>query len=160
MTFSTFEDNSTRVRPRTTSPQQNSQQKKNVRPPYHPYTTISLTLPPPFFFSIILTILSHYLSILLPWTDEEHARALEEQWIDALGTGSTGAGGGSPDSDSRARAVLNGIVIGFFFPLLPFFFFRGSKSAAFFDSGHAIETTESTVFSYAFLPIPPMLRSN
>jgi hypothetical protein len=48
--------------------------------------------------------------------------------------------------------VLNGIVIGFFFPLLPFFFFRGSKSAAFFDSGHAIETTESTVFSYAFTP--------
>jgi hypothetical protein len=43
--------------------------------------------------------------------------------------------------------VLNGIVIGFFFPLLPFFFFRGSKPAAFWDSGHAIETTESTVFS-------------
>jgi len=78
---------------------------------------------------------------------EEHARALEEQWIDALGTGSTGAGSGSPDSDSRARAVLNGIVIGFFFPLLPFFFFRGSKPAAFFESGHAIETAESTVFS-------------
>ncbi|KAF8500799.1 DUF2407 C-terminal domain-containing protein [Russula emetica] len=79
---------------------------------------------------------------------EEHARALEEQWIDALGSGSTGGtGSGSPESDSRARAVLNGIVVGFFFPLLPFFFFRGSKSAAFFDSGHAIETTESTVFS-------------
>jgi hypothetical protein len=46
--------------------------------------------------------------------------------------------------------VLNGIVIGFFFPLLPFFFFRGSKPAAFWDSGHAIETAESTVFSYAF----------
>jgi hypothetical protein len=49
--------------------------------------------------------------------------------------------------------VLNGIVIGFFFPLLPFFFFRGSKPAAFFESGHAIETAESTVFSYAFTPI-------
>jgi hypothetical protein len=93
------------------------------------------------------------------WTDEEHARALEEQWIDALGTGSTGAGSGSPDSDSRARAVLNGIVIGFFFPLLPFFFFRGSKPAAFFESGHAIETAESTVFSYAFIH-PPLLGSN
>jgi hypothetical protein len=46
--------------------------------------------------------------------------------------------------------VLNGIVIGFFFPLLPFFFFRGSKPAAFFESGHGIETTDSNVFSYAF----------
>jgi len=72
---------------------------------------------------------------------------LEEQWIDALGSGGAGAGSGSSESDSRARAVLNGIVIGFFFPLLPFFFFRGSKPAAFWESGHAIETTESTVFS-------------
>jgi hypothetical protein len=95
------------------------------------------------------------ISILFPWTDEEHARALEEQWIDALGSGGAGAGSGSPESDSRARAVLNGIVIGFFFPLLPFFFFRGSKPAAFFESGHAIETAESTVFSYAFLSNPP-----
>ncbi|KAH9991249.1 hypothetical protein BJV77DRAFT_1068389 [Russula vinacea] len=78
---------------------------------------------------------------------EEHARALEEQWIDALGSGSAGAGSGPSESDSRGRAVLNGIVIGFFFPLLPFFFFRGSKPAAFWDSGHAIETAESTVFS-------------
>lgn len=155
MTFSTFEDNSTRARPRTTSPQQNSQQKKNVRTPYHPYN--SLTVETPSFF-LQSSSLSYY-TLIIPWTDEEHARALEEQWIDALGTGSTGAGSGSPDSDSRARAVLNGIVIGFFFPLLPFFFFRGSKPAAFFESGHAIETAESTVFSYAFTH-PPLLRSN
>ncbi|KAI0297756.1 DUF2407 C-terminal domain-containing protein [Russula brevipes] len=77
---------------------------------------------------------------------EEHARALEEQWIDALGSGS-GASGGSGDSDSRARAVLNGIIIGFFFPLLPFFFLRAPKPAAFWDNGHALETPESTVFS-------------
>jgi hypothetical protein len=121
-----------------------------VRPPYHPYPTGSLTIKTSSFFQS--PSLSDYslISILFPWTDEEHARVLEEQWIDALGTGSTGAGSGSPDSDSRARAVLNGIVIGFFFPLLPFFFFRGSKPAAFFESGHAIETTDSNVFSYAF----------
>ncbi|KAH9033327.1 hypothetical protein EDB84DRAFT_1588364 [Lactarius hengduanensis] len=63
---------------------------------------------------------------------EEHARALEEQWIDGLG------GGG---------AVLNGIIIGFFFPLLPFFFLRAPKPAAFWESGHALDTPESTVFS-------------
>lgn len=129
-------------------------------PPTTP-TTPSPSKPPLFFFlNHPHYLITHsYLSILFLWTDEEHARALEEQWIDALGTGSTGAGSGSPDSDSRARAVLNGIVIGFFFPLLPFFFFRGSKPAAFFESGHAIETTESTVFSYAFTH-PPLLRSN
>ncbi len=82
-----------------------------------------------------------------PLVDEEHARALEEQWIDGLG--SSGAGGGSAESDSRARAVLNGIIIGFFFPLLPFFFLRAPKPAAFWESGHVLETPESTVFSYA-----------
>ncbi|KAI9464956.1 DUF2407 C-terminal domain-containing protein [Lactarius psammicola] len=76
---------------------------------------------------------------------EEHARGLEEQWIDGLG--SSGAGGGSAESDSRARAVLNGIIIGFFFPLLPFFFLRAPKPAAFWESGHVLETPESTVFS-------------
>ncbi|KAH9969818.1 DUF2407 C-terminal domain-containing protein [Russula dissimulans] len=77
---------------------------------------------------------------------EEHARALEEQWIDALGSGG-GPTGGSTESNSRARAVLNGIIIGFFFPLLPFFFLRAPKPAAFWDSGQALETPESTVFS-------------
>ena len=102
--------------------------------------------PPRFFFYISAPV------FLNPsfYTDEEHARAMEEQWIDALGSGGTGAGGGPSESDSRARAVLNGIVIGFFFPLLPFFFFRGSKPAAFWESGHTVEMTESTVFSYAF----------
>jgi hypothetical protein len=77
---------------------------------------------------------------------EEHARALEEQWIDGLGSGG-GVGGGSAESDSRARAVLNGIIIGFFFPLLPLFFLRAPKPAAFWESGHALDTPESTVFS-------------
>jgi hypothetical protein len=89
-----------------------------------------------------------------PLVDEEHARALEEQWIDGLGGGGS-AGGGSAESDSRARAVLNGIIIGFFFPLLPFFFLRAPKPAAFWESGHALETPESTVFSYA--PLLPSL---
>jgi len=89
---------------------------------------------------------------MTPWgTDEEHARALEEQWIDALGSGGA-SGNASTESDSRARAVLNGIIIGFFFPLLPFFFLRVPKPAAFWDNGHALETPESTVFSCVFSP--------
>ena len=117
-------------------------------PPTTP--TSSLIKPPNFFFQSSSSSYHSLISILFPCIDEEHARALEEQWIDALGSGGTGgpSSTGSPESDSRARAVLNGIVIGFFFPLLPFFFFRGSKPAAFFESGHAIEPTESTVFSY------------
>jgi hypothetical protein len=111
----------------------------STRSPYHPdhVTNYPLHKPPVLFFKSTRI-------------DEEHARALEEQWIDALGSGGAGASSGTSESDSRGRAVLNGIVIGFFFPLLPFFFFRGSKPAAFWDSGHAIETAESTVFSYAF----------
>jgi len=85
--------------------------------------------------------------VLIPGADEEHARALEEQWIDALGSGG-GSGSASAESDSRARAVLNGIIVGFFFPLVPFFFLRAPKPAAFWESGHALETPESTVFSY------------
>lgn len=100
-----------------------------------------------YSFSLFLTPL---LTSLPPYSlvDEEHARALEEQWIDGLGGGG-GAGGGSAESDSRARAVLNGIIIGFFFPLLPLFFLRAPKPAAFWESGHALDTPESTVFSYA-----------
>ena len=103
-------------------------------------------LPTPFFGPTNTTTAPSY-----PLVDEEHARALEEQWIDGLGGGG-GATGGSAESDSRARAVLNGIIIGFFFPLLPFFFLRAPKPAAFWESGHALETPESTVFSYALLP--------
>jgi hypothetical protein len=54
--------------------------------------------------------------------------------------------------------VLNGIIIGFFFPLLPFFFLRVPKPAAFWDNGHALETPESTVFSCVFSPSLPRVR--
>jgi len=101
----------------------------------------------PFLLSPFWT--SHPHTLLTAGVDEEHARALEEQWIDALGSGG-GSGAASAESDSRARAVLNGIILGFFFPLLPFFFLRAPKPAAFWDNGHALETSESTVFSCVF----------
>lgn len=127
-----------------------------VPPTTPPYQPTNQPPPPPFLGYRSSSFSDHYRNSIFSRTDEEHARALEEQWIDALGSGGAGAGSGSAESDSRARAVLNGIVIGFFFPLLPFFFFRGSKPAAFFESGHAIETAESTVFSYASLPKMPL----
>jgi len=77
--------------------------------------------------------------------DDEHARALEEQWIDSLDNASTASL--SQSSSSTNSSVLQGIVLGFFFPLLPFFFIREPKPAAFWDSGTEHELTGSVVFS-------------
>ena len=142
-TSSTSGDSSIRVPSQTTFPPPSSPPKKNVRLRFSFFVSFF-----PLRFSSPLTPLPRHPT---PLVDEEHARALEEQWIDGLGGGG-GATGGSAESDSRARAVLNGIIIGFFFPLLPFFFLRAPKPAAFWESGHALETPESTVFSYALLP--------
>ncbi|KZT09180.1 uncharacterized protein LAESUDRAFT_647550 [Laetiporus sulphureus 93-53] len=75
---------------------------------------------------------------------DEHARALEEQWIDSFDNG------GTPLSQSSSRAtsmLLNGVVPGFFFPLIPFFFFRSPKPAVFWDDGSELEATSSVIFS-------------
>ncbi|PCH39812.1 hypothetical protein WOLCODRAFT_116208 [Wolfiporia cocos MD-104 SS10] len=75
---------------------------------------------------------------------EEHARALEEQWIDSFDNG----GGSLAQSSSRTSiTLLNGLVIGFFFPLLPFFFFSSPKPAIFWDDGSEHENTSSVIFS-------------
>lgn len=77
--------------------------------------------------------------------DDEHARALEEQWIDSLDNASTASL--SQSSSSTNASILQGIVLGFFFPLLPFFFIREPKPAVFWDSGAEHELTGSVVFS-------------
>ncbi|KAI0736227.1 DUF2407 C-terminal domain-containing protein [Fomitopsis betulina] len=76
---------------------------------------------------------------------EEHARALEEQWIDSFDNGG-GASLSSPSSRA-SRTFLNGIVVGFFFPLIPLFFLRAPKPAVFWDDGSEHEATSSPVFS-------------
>ncbi|THH10064.1 hypothetical protein EW146_g8488 [Bondarzewia mesenterica] len=75
---------------------------------------------------------------------EEHARALEEQWIDSMDNAGTAS---LSQSDSTSSAILQGILIGFFFPLFPFFFFRETKPAVFWDNGASVESLGSTVFS-------------
>jgi hypothetical protein len=77
--------------------------------------------------------------------DDEHARALEEQWIDSLDNASTASL--SQSSSSTNSSILQGIVLGFFFPLLPLFFIREPKPAAFWESGTEHELTGSVVFS-------------
>lgn len=54
--------------------------------------------------------------------EDEHARALEEQWMDNLGTG--GGGDLTGPTGDMYGTLFKGVIIGFFFPFLPLFFFR------------------------------------
>ncbi|EJC98967.1 uncharacterized protein FOMMEDRAFT_142985 [Fomitiporia mediterranea MF3/22] len=74
---------------------------------------------------------------------EEHARALEERWIESLDSGAD-----SPISPSSAsRTLLQGLLVGFFFPLLPFFFFHEARPAVFWENGRSQDAPSSVVFS-------------
>ncbi|ETW81462.1 hypothetical protein HETIRDRAFT_439906 [Heterobasidion irregulare TC 32-1] len=75
---------------------------------------------------------------------EEHARALEEQWIDQLDNAGSAA---LSQNNASGSEILHGIIVGFFFPLLPFFFFRETKPAVFWSNGAASESLRSNVFS-------------
>ncbi|KAJ3759444.1 DUF2407 ubiquitin-like domain-containing protein [Lentinula raphanica] len=75
---------------------------------------------------------------------DEHARALEEQWIDNLDNNDVSL---SNSSNSNSPAMV-GIVIGFFFPFLPVFI-NSNKPAQpiFWEDGTEQRAAESTVFS-------------
>ncbi|TFK62253.1 hypothetical protein BDN72DRAFT_396135 [Pluteus cervinus] len=75
---------------------------------------------------------------------DEYARALEEQWIDSLdnaGTASLSQAGDAGNSN-----MLHGILIGFFFPLIPFFFMRSSKPAIFWEDGSEPDPAANVIF--------------
>ncbi|ORY59426.1 DUF2407 C-terminal domain-domain-containing protein [Leucosporidium creatinivorum] len=55
--------------------------------------------------------------------DDEHARALEDQWMEGL-TGQNEAAVDTSASERYFSTMLQGVCIGFFVPFLPFFFFR------------------------------------
>lgn len=67
---------------------------------------------------------------------------LEEQWIDSLDGGSSNS-----QSQTAVSSLHNGIVLGFFFPLIPFFFFRSNKPAVFWDDDSEHQTLSAPVFS-------------
>ncbi|KAF9644071.1 hypothetical protein BDM02DRAFT_3103492 [Thelephora ganbajun] len=77
---------------------------------------------------------------------EEHARALEEQWIDSLDNAAT-ASLSQVASGSSTSTLLQGIITGVFFGLLPFFFFREPKPPVFWEDGSEFEVYGSVVFS-------------
>ncbi|KAF5388837.1 hypothetical protein D9757_005600 [Collybiopsis confluens] len=75
---------------------------------------------------------------------DEHARALEEQWIDSLDNSDISL---SNSSNSNSPAMI-GIIIGFFFPFIPAFI-NGNKPSQpiFWEDGTENRSTESVVFS-------------
>ncbi|GAA5938698.1 hypothetical protein JCM3775_001966 [Rhodotorula graminis] len=58
-----------------------------------------------------------------PGDDDEHQRALEDQWLSGM-TGSEEAAGAEASTAGNYYSLLKGISIGFFAPFLPLFFFR------------------------------------
>ncbi|KAJ6603138.1 DUF2407 ubiquitin-like domain-containing protein [Mycena sp. CBHHK59/15] len=77
---------------------------------------------------------------------DEHARSLEEEWIDSLD--SAGTASLSQASSPSNPAFLQGVLLGFFFPLIPFFFFHDSQPpAVFWEDGAPHEATANVIFS-------------
>jgi hypothetical protein len=72
---------------------------------------------------------------------------LEEQWIDSLDNAAT-ASLSQVASGSSTSTLIQGIVTGIFFNLLPFFFFREPKPPVFWENGSELEVYGSVVFSY------------
>lgn len=76
---------------------------------------------------------------------DEHARALEEQWIDSIDN--PGSATLSQSSSSSNSAILQGVLMGFFFPLIPFFFMRSQKPAVFWEDGTEVDPVPNVIFS-------------
>ena len=70
---------------------------------------------------------------------------LEEQWIDSIDN--AGSASLSQSAASSSASVLQGVIVGFFFPFLPFFFMRNRKTAAFWEDGNEEEPTSNVIFS-------------
>ncbi|KAF5385934.1 hypothetical protein D9615_002291 [Tricholomella constricta] len=89
---------------------------------------------------------SNYLDVDFETEEEydEHARALEEQWIDSIDNAGTASLSQSSPSNIT---ILQGILVGFFFPLIPFFFMRHPKPAVFWDDGSEYEAPGNVIFS-------------
>ncbi|KAF8160865.1 DUF2407 C-terminal domain-containing protein [Crassisporium funariophilum] len=90
---------------------------------------------------------SNYLDVDFETEEEydEHARALEEQWIDSIDN--AGSASLSQSASSSSASVLQGVLLGFFFPFMPFFFMRNQKPAAFWEDGNEQEPTSNVIFS-------------
>ncbi|KAL7420772.1 hypothetical protein Q5752_004724 [Cryptotrichosporon argae] len=62
--------------------------------------------------------------------NDEHARALEEQWIEGDATADTA----TTSTEGMYTSILHGLLVGFLLPLTPWFFFREPPLPNFFDA--------------------------
>ncbi|KAJ9092928.1 hypothetical protein QFC21_006640 [Naganishia friedmannii] len=90
---------------------------------------------------------------------EEHVRALEEQWIEGDLNNETA----QTVNEGLYSSILHGLLIGFLYPLIPWFFFRDLPSPNFFDpleSPDAPAPTQSRhgQQQHANRPEPPALH--
>jgi len=68
-----------------------------------------------------------------------HIRTLEDQWIDSMANAESGPAFLS--SSFPNSSILQGLLMGFFFPILPFFLVHGEKPAVFWEDGSELETS-------------------
>jgi hypothetical protein len=95
---------------------------------------------------------ANYLDGELDFTSDEeyleHARALEDQWIESLDPNNPLSAGSMGDSSQdTSSGFTNGILVGFFFPILPFFFVSKVHTAVFWEDGTEHDVGKSVVFS-------------
>ncbi|KIJ54915.1 hypothetical protein M422DRAFT_101876, partial [Sphaerobolus stellatus SS14] len=76
---------------------------------------------------------------------DEHVRNLEEQWIDSIDN--FGSAALSQSSSSSPSTLLQGLLLGFFFPVIPFFLFREPHIPVFWEDGRQTEQLPSVIFS-------------
>jgi hypothetical protein len=79
---------------------------------------------------------------------DEHARTLEEQWIDGFDSNPTNADSAGAESTTRPSPIILGLMCGFFFPLLPLFFLQDSLPPYAWANGASVHVQSSVIFSY------------
>ncbi|WVQ85033.1 hypothetical protein IAT38_007197 [Cryptococcus sp. DSM 104549] len=79
--------------------------------------------------------------------NDEHARALEEQWIEGDLTADTA----TTSTEGLYTSILQGLLTGFLFPLMAWFFFRELPLPNFFD---ADAEAEAEFARWAGVPLP------
>lgn len=75
---------------------------------------------------------------------DEHARTLEEQWIESIESGNANFDAGI--SNTSMNPILLGLICGFFFPLLPLFFFKDSLAPYTWANGAPVTSQPTVIF--------------
>lgn len=77
----------------------------------------------------------------MAYTDDEHARALEEQWIEGDLTHDTA----TVTESGEFQSTLRGLLVGFLFPIWPFFLYRELPHPTWFEPLESETRSQLTV---------------